>query len=79
MGTRSGNIAAMNATSGIDLEKKIMTKNDLYKEAKYEATMSIARNMLQQGLINEQEYNDFNTKMIEKYQPFFGTLFTEIP
>ena len=41
-------------------------------------TMSAARQMLEKGLISEDEYKQFDTKMQQKYRPIFGTLFSNI-
>ena len=38
-------------------------------EMMYQATMSIARKMLRDGLISEDEYRQIDTMFIEKYQP----------
>jgi hypothetical protein len=48
------------------------------REKLYEVTMSHARKMLSEGLITEEQYGIFDTKMQEKYQPVFGTLFSDI-
>ena len=55
-----------------------MTEDELRREKLYEVTMSHARKMLSEGLITEGQYADFDTKMREKYQPVFGTLFSDI-
>ncbi len=44
----------------------------------YQMTMSVARQMLENKLISEDEYKQFDTKMIQKYHPVFGTLFSDI-
>ena len=53
-----------------------------YEEGKreiiYQMTMSAARQMLEKGLISEEEYKQFDTKMQQKYRPIFGTLFSNI-
>ena len=41
-------------------------------------TMSAARQMLEKGLISEDDYKQFDTKMQQKYRPIFGTLFSNI-
>ena len=41
--------------------------------------MNLFRQMLKQGVINKDEYNKIDTKMLEKYRPVFGTLFSEMP
>ena len=44
----------------------------------YQMTMSAAQQMLEKGLISEEEYKQFDTKMQQKYNPIFGTLFSDI-
>ena len=55
-----------------------MTKDQGRKEIIYQMTMSAARQMLEKGLISEDEYKQFDTKMQQKYRPIFGTLFSNI-
>lgn len=55
-----------------------MTEEEMKREKLYEVTMSHARKMLSEGLITEEQYGIFDTKMQEKYQPVFGTLFSDI-
>jgi hypothetical protein len=43
-------------------------------EMMYQATMSIARKMLRDGLISEHEYRQIDTMFIAKYQPKIGVL-----
>ena len=47
-------------------------------EMMYQATMSIARKMLRDGLISEDEYRQIDTMLIEKYQPKIGVLFVDL-
>ena len=41
----------------------------------YQMAMSIARSMLSQGIITEEEYRKIDTIMAEKYGLFSGTIF----
>lgn len=52
-----------------------MTKNN---EVIYQMTMNAARKMLKEGVITEDEYRVFETKMREKYYPKIGVLFSDI-
>lgn len=47
-------------------------------EIVYQMTMSAARQMLENKLIFKDEYKQFDTKMIQKYHPVFGALFSDI-
>ena len=72
------NIAPMPATSRTDLVVAVMNKDDFKNEKLYQATMSVARRMLFEGLITEEEYRQIDTIFLEKYRPVFGTLFSDI-
>ena len=56
-----------------------MENKSFERETSYQVTMNLFRQMLKQGVINKDEYNKIDTKMIEKYQPVFGTLSSEMP
>lgn len=68
----------MRATSGTGSEVARMSKERMRQEKLYQATMSMVRKMLAEGLITEEEYRQIDTMFLEKYRPVFGTLFSEI-
>lgn len=68
----------MPATSSTGLEVAAMSKEQLKNEKLYQATMSMVRKMLAEGVITEEEYRQIDTMFLEKYRPVFGTLFSEI-
>jgi hypothetical protein len=49
-----------------------MTNEQYERERRYRVAVSVAINMLKQGLICEDEYQIINERMIKKYNPFFG-------
>lgn len=51
-----------------------MTREQGRKEVVYQMTMSAARRMLEKGLITEEQYQKYDTKMRQKYAPIIGTL-----
>ena len=55
---------------------KISKKED--GEIIYQMTMQAAREMLWQELITREEYLQFDTNMRRKYEPVFGSLFSDI-
>ena len=55
-----------------------MTKERMEEEKRYLATMSIAKNLLKQGIISEEEYCQIDTKFKEQYAVSLSTLFTDI-
>lgn len=54
-----------------------MSEEQMRNEKLYQATMSMVRRMLENGIINEQEYRQVDTIFLEKYRPVFGTLFSD--
>ena len=55
-----------------------MTRDEERRECLYQTTMSLVRRLLCDGVISEEEYCGFDTKMQEKYAPVFGTLLSDI-
>ena len=56
----------------------MMSQEEGKREIVFQMTMSAARQMLEKGLISEDDYKQFDTKMQQKYRPIFGTLFANI-
>lgn len=54
-----------------------MSKGDFWKLLQYQITMSIAKKMLNEGLLQGDEYDVFEQNMLEKYQPLYGRIFSE--
>ena len=55
-----------------------MSKEEFRNEKLYQTTMHLARKMLEEGIIFEEEYRQIDTIFLEKYKPVFGTLFSDI-
>ena len=55
-----------------------MTKEQMEKETMYQATMSIAKNLLSKGVISDEEYAQIDTNFRNKYGISLSTLFTDI-
>ena len=55
-----------------------MTKDQGRKEIVYQMTMSAVRQMLEKGLITDEQYQKYDTKMRQNYAPIIGTLWSEI-
>jgi len=51
-----------------------MNQEQFNRERLYQATLSVARIMLQKGLITAGELAVIDTKMREKYRPLLGGL-----
>ena len=53
-----------------------MNKKQFHAEAAFQATLAIARQMVAQGLVTQREYRAFVKRLLEKYHPPTGNLFT---
>ena len=62
----------MHATSGTGSEVARMSKEQMTNEKLYQATMSMVRRMLAEGLITEEEYRQIDTMFLEKYSGLFS-------
>ena len=50
----------------------ILSTADFQKEVDYCASISIAKSLLQQGLISRKEYNKINAGFIKSHRPDFN-------
>ena len=68
----------MNAISVPDSKAVIVMNEDQFEREKlYQATMNMFQGMLHQGIITKEQYDVIDTKMLEKYRPLLGGLFSE--
>lgn len=75
----AGSTVAMRVISQTVLKAVVlMTKDEFRREKLYQTTMSLSRKMLEEGIISEEEYRQIDTIFLAKYQPVFGTLFSDI-
>ena len=73
-----GNTAATPAMFRLGSKVVIaVTEEQFDREKRYQASMNMFRTMLKNGLITEEQYAIIDTKMLEKYRPLLGTLFSE--
>ena len=54
-----------------------MSKEELHNDMLYHAAISMAKSMLEKGLITEEEYAEIETILLEKYRPYLGSLLSE--
>jgi len=54
-----------------------MNEEQFEREKRYQATMNMFQAMLKAGIITREQYVIIDTKMLEKYKPLLGTLFSE--
>ena len=71
------NIAHTGAILNTDLGESVMTKKQFEREKQYQLTMYIARKLLKDGIVNENEYYIIDTNCKQKYQPVFGDIFSQ--
>ena len=55
-----------------------MSDEQKRNEKLYLATMSVAKNLLDKGIISEEEYKQIDTNYRAKYSVSLSTLFTDI-
>ena len=55
-----------------------MSKEEFRNERLYQTTMHIVRQILEQGIITEDEYHEAEAIFLKKYQPVFGKIFSDI-
>lgn len=77
METQRENIVPTPAISQTASEVPPMNEGQFEREKLYQASMNMFQAMLKDGIITEEQYAIIDTKMREKYQPIFGTLFSE--
>lgn len=69
----------MSATSPTGSKARAAMRKEEFKNEKlYQTTMHLARKILEEGIISEEEYRQIDTIFLEKYKPVFGTLFSDI-
>ena len=75
----AANIAATAAISLHALEAvSHMTEIQFQAEKRYQVAISIAKALLEKGLLTQDEYVAIDTNLLEKFQPALGTLLFEI-
>lgn len=68
----------MNVISKIVLEVTVMTSEQIQNEVMYQGTMLVAKHLLNQGIISDDEYEQIDTMFRQKYAISLSTLFTDI-
>ncbi len=51
-----------------------MTHDQFKSEKNYRISLSIAKSMLEKGLIDKREYSKIDSLLIEKYKPVIGSI-----
>lgn len=79
MAILKGNTAPILAISPIDSGVMTMSDEIFNAEKDYGITMTIAKSMLEKGLITPSEYYQFEEEMFKKYQPKLAPLISTLP
>lgn len=58
-------------------EERPMTADQLRDDMRYQAALSVAKGMLEKGLITREEYAEMDTRLLAKYRPYLGSLLSE--
>ena len=56
-----------------------MSKEELHNDMLYHAAISMAKSMLEKGLITEEEYAEIDTILLEKYRVHYYPKTLDIP
>jgi len=56
-----------------------MSEKEFRAELRYRMSLSIARSMLEEGAITEEEYSEIDTILLKKHRPVLGTLLAGKP
>ena len=73
------NTAPTPAISRTGLEEGQMTEEQFRAEKLYYISLSIAKSMLEKGVIDREVFAIIDTKLLEKYRPVSGTLLAGKP
>lgn len=73
MAIKSGSIVPMPAISRPgSADMASMTAEQFEREKRYQAALSIARDMLRQGVLDESDFLRVEARLTEKFRPIFG-------
>lgn len=56
-----------------------MSEEEFRAERLYRMSLSVAKSMLKEGVISEDEFSEIDTILLEKYRPTLGTLLAGKP
>lgn len=56
-----------------------MDKEQFRAERLYQLSLSVAKSMLEKGVISEKEFSEIDTILLKKYKPTLGTLLSGKP
>ena len=57
----------------------MITQKEFNAERYYQTAIIFAKKMLDEGIINQKDYTEIDTKLLEKYRPTMSTLLSGKP
>ena len=57
----------------------MITQKEFNAERSYQTAIIFAKKMLDEGIINQKDYTEIDTKLLEKYRPTMSTLLSGKP
>lgn len=79
MAIPAANIAAIAAILRLAFEAvSCMTEIQFQAEKRYQVAISMAKALLEKGLLTQEEYDVIDTILLEKFKPALGTLLAEM-
>ena len=78
IGVSTGSIAPMPVMSRSGFKAVAPVRKDQYcADMLYHMSLSVAKAMREKGLITADEYDEIDTVLLAKYQPYLGRLISE--
>lgn len=78
IGVSTGSIAPMPVMSRSGFKAVVPVRKDQYcADMLYHMSLSVAKAMREKGLITADEYDEIDTVLLAKYQPYLGRLISE--
>jgi len=56
-----------------------MSEGEFRAELRYRMSLAVARSLLEEGAITEEEYSEIDTILLKKHRPILGTLLAGKP
>lgn len=56
-----------------------MSEKEFRAELRYRMSLSVARSLLEEGAITQEEYSKIDTILLKKHRPILGTLLAGKP
>ena len=56
-----------------------MSEKEFRAELRYRMSLSVARSLLEEGAITQEEYSEIDTILLQKHRPILGTLLAGKP